>query len=76
MQDWLRAHPLAEKFSSHIGPGVIGSGPKAPTRQRSSRRLLPRRLLEESYPFQFPSFKEGYDKLLNELLSDERDSFS
>lgn len=76
MQDWLRAHPLAEKFSSHVGAGAISSRPTAPTRQRSSRRLLPRRLLEERYPFQFPSFKEGYDKLLNELLIDKRESFS
>ena len=39
-------------------------------RNRSSRRLLPTRLLGEGFQFKYPSFREGYLAALSELISD------
>ena len=54
------------------GKSLVESRSDSPTaaRNRSSRRLLPTRLLEEGFQFHYPSFREGYLGALGELISD------
>jgi nucleoside-diphosphate-sugar epimerase len=59
IQDWLREVPHHEKLEV---PRTEGR-----TRTRKSRRMFPRRLLDAGFAFNYPSFREGYQPILDAL---------
>lgn len=58
IQDWLRAQPQA-KF--------LVPDRRLQARARLNRRLEPTRLQELDFSFQYPSFKDGYQEILDKL---------
>jgi nucleoside-diphosphate-sugar epimerase len=59
MGEWLQMRGAAE---------ILGPPDGLPnTRERRSRKMRPRRLIELGYQFRFPSFREGYADLLDAL---------
>jgi nucleoside-diphosphate-sugar epimerase len=64
VQTTVRAHPAASLLSQLGPPGLE----VRTRRSRSSRRIVPRRLLDLGFPFEFPSFREGYHSILDSYL--------
>lgn len=63
MQDWVRKELGGQTLPK------LGRVAEALTKNRANRRLIPRRLIDEGFCFQYPSFREGYRDALSDFLA-------
>jgi nucleoside-diphosphate-sugar epimerase len=65
VQTFLQAHPLAAPFLTTCAPRIP---PRERTRPAYSRRLIPARLTALDFRFDYPSYREGYDAILQSAV--------